>query len=76
MMLDGPDHPATAQAVPIERIRCLWCNEEFTRRQNGGSRQRFCQSKCRAKFHKAARIWTEREIAEGRLTIEELRVVL
>ncbi len=74
--MTGPNHPATAQAPPHERIRCTWCDEAFTRRQNGGSHQRFCQPKCRAKFHKAARIWTEWQLAEGRLTIEELRVVL
>lgn len=38
--------------------------------------QRFCRTRCRRSFHSAARIWAEREIKEGRLTVEKLRVVL
>ncbi len=44
--------------------------------KDGGKPQRFCGGKCRRAFHSAARIWAEREIAEGRLSVEELRVVL
>ena len=75
-MLDGPNYPAESQVPLKQHICCQWYDEAFTRRQDGGKPQRFCQPKCRAKFHKAARIWTEWQLAEGRLAIEELRVVL
>ena len=75
-MLDGPNDPEETQVPPNERIRCTWCNETFARRQSGGSPQRFCKAKCRRAFHTAARIWAEREIAEGRLGVDELRLVL
>jgi hypothetical protein len=51
---------------------CHWCGQAFTPRQ-GGSRQTFCQAACRAAYHKATRQWCEREIAEGRLSVESLR---
>lgn len=59
-----------------QRTRCPWCGCDYDRRRSGGQPQRFCRVKCRRAFHSATRIWAEREIAEGRLTIEELRVVL
>jgi hypothetical protein len=53
-------------------IPCLWCDHSFEPRR-GGSRQTFCRSDCRAAYHKATRQWCERAIADGRLTIEDLR---
>ncbi len=64
------------QSAPPQRARCLWCGQTFHPRQEGSKPQRFCLPKCRRSFQNAARIWTEREIAEGRLSVEELRVVL
>jgi hypothetical protein len=40
------------------------------------ARHGFCTNLCRSKFLRAARKWAEREIAEGQLTIEELKVIL
>jgi hypothetical protein len=52
---------------------CLWCNRPFEPHR-GGSRQAFCEAACRAAYHRATRQWCEREIAEGRLSVESLRV--
>jgi hypothetical protein len=51
---------------------CLWCNRPFEPHR-GGSPQTFCGAVCRAAFHRAARQWSEKEIAEGRLSVEALR---
>jgi hypothetical protein len=51
---------------------CFWCGDAFEPHR-GGSRQTFCKAACRASFHREARRWCEREIAEGRLTVESLR---
>jgi hypothetical protein len=51
---------------------CLWCNRPFEPHR-GGSRQTFCGAACRAAYHRATRQWCEREIAEGRLSVESLR---
>ena len=74
--MNGINHPAEPLHALEQRLRCLWCGCDYYRRQNGGKAQRFCAAKCRRAFHSAARIWAEREIAEERLTVEELRVVL
>lgn len=59
-----------------QRTRCAWCGQAFSPRSSGGKAQKFCKTRCRRAFHSVARIWAEREIAEGRLSVEELRVVL
>ena len=64
-----------AGAVEIgmtDGVTCLWCDGSFEPHR-GGSRQTFCRSTCRAAYHKATRQWCEQEIAEGRLSIENLR---
>jgi hypothetical protein len=53
-------------------IACRWCERPFEPHR-GGSRQTFCRPACRAGYHKATRQWCERQIAHGRLTVEELR---
>jgi hypothetical protein len=52
---------------------CFWCARPFEPHR-GGSRQTFCRVACRAAYHKATRQWCEREIAEGRLSVESLRI--
>src|SRR5712675_1640877 len=54
------------------QLACLWCSRSFEPRR-GGSRQTYCRPACRAAYHKAARLWCEREIADGRLTVQDLR---
>ena len=53
---------------------CHWCRARFTPKPD--NKHGFCKALCRQKFLRAARIWTERAIEEGRLSVEELRVVL
>lgn len=53
-------------------LACLWCTRSFEPRR-GGSRQTFCRPACRAAYHRATRQYCERAIANGRLTIEDLR---
>jgi hypothetical protein len=53
-------------------ILCLWCSRAFTPRR-GGSQQVYCRAACRSAYHKAARQWCERAIADGRLTVQDLR---
>ena len=50
----------------------MWCDSSFEPHR-GGSRQMFCGAACRASFHREARRWCERAIADGRLTVEALR---
>jgi hypothetical protein len=51
---------------------CLWCGRTFARRR-GGSPQRFCSPGHRVEFHTAARVWTERALVAGSMTIADLR---
>ncbi len=56
-----------------QKIRCLWCDETFAKRQSGGKEQRFCAVPCRVAFHHALHSYAAQEFAEGRVTIEELQ---
>jgi hypothetical protein len=58
----------TAKPLPA----CLWCGCSFTPRR-GGSPRVFCASGCRTAFHTAARLWAERAVAAGSLTIADLQ---
>jgi hypothetical protein len=58
--------------APISRVACLWCGRSFKPRL-GGSRQRFCCPSHRNAFHTAARIWAERAVVSGVLTVSDLR---
>jgi hypothetical protein len=51
---------------------CLWCKRPFEPRR-GGSRQRFCCPRHRIEFHTAARLWSERALVRGMLTIDNLQ---
>jgi hypothetical protein len=51
---------------------CPWCERPFEPRR-GGSRQRFCCPGHRSKFHTKARLWAERAISAGILTIPDLQ---
>ena len=52
---------------------CRWCGGEFQARRRGGSEQAYCCPRHRVAFHTAARLWAERAIAAGVLTIADLR---
>ena len=51
---------------------CLWCGGSFEPHR-GGSPQRFCGPECRAAFWTALRRWGDQAIADGVLTIAELK---
>ena len=51
---------------------CLWCGRPFKAR-TGGTRQTYCCPRHRVAFHTAARLWAERRVAVGLLTIDDLK---
>src|SRR5580704_13610273 len=53
-------------------ILCKWCERPF-RGRRGGSPQRFCGARCRMLFWSALRRSGERALAEGILTIADIR---
>jgi len=52
---------------------CAWCGRPFQERQTGGRAQRFCRPSCRRAFHTAVRAWAVDAIADGTLTVAEVR---
>ena len=67
--------PGAPAAVMTERTlaSCQWCERPFGARQTGGRAQRFCQPTCRRAFHFAVRTWALDAIANGTLTVAEIR---
>jgi hypothetical protein len=57
----------------IEQPSCPWCDRPFRARQTGGRMQRFCRPACRRAFHAVVRTWALDAIADGTLSIEEIR---
>ena len=53
--------------------KCLWCGRAFTPRATGGKRQRFCRPACRRALDAAGRRYIEVALADGALTIPDLR---
>jgi hypothetical protein len=53
--------------------KCKSCGREFAARRRGGSRQAYCCSSHRTAFRPATRLWAERALAVGILTIADLR---
>jgi hypothetical protein len=52
---------------------CQWCARPFQARRSGGSPQRFCCTKCRTMCWSALRRWGDQAIADGILTIADLK---
>src|SRR5277367_1756234 len=67
-----PDPTSTPHAGRYPDRVCFWCGQAFTPRW-GGSQQMYCRAACRAAYHKAAHLCCERAIADGRLTVQDLR---
>ena len=65
--------PSTAVMAEPTIASCQWCERQFWARQTGGRAQRFCQPTCRRAFHFAVRTWALDAIANGTLTIAEIR---
>ena len=55
---------------------CDWCGGTFKPRSTGGKQQRFCSPNCRQSFHAALRSWAVGALADGRLTMADLKGVL
>jgi hypothetical protein len=56
-----------------EREHCFWCGCGFSPRHTGGSAQRFCSPACRHALDLAGRRWVADALAEGRLTVRDLK---
>ncbi len=57
----------------VENKQCSWCESSFTPRTTGGRAQKFCSAKCREDFHAAGRTWVTAAVAEGHLSVAELK---
>jgi hypothetical protein len=54
-------------------IPCFWCGRLFAPRHDGGRLQRYCSPACRRALDAAARRFVASAIADGRLTVADLR---
>jgi hypothetical protein len=55
-----------------DEAKCSWCGQDFQARR-GGSPRRFCSAEHRSLFWSALRRWGERAVADGTLTIADIR---
>ena len=62
-----------AKAANSGTVRCPWCGQPFTPRRIGAHRKKFCSAACKDRFHTAARLWVQRAIARGRLSVADLK---
>jgi hypothetical protein len=68
-------HVASLQAC---QKHCEWCHSPFTPRNTkatGGKPQRFCKAPCREAFHTASRIWVQKCIDAGTVSVSDLKRV-
>lgn len=56
-----------------ETLTCSWCGEPFEPRKVGAHRKKFCSAACKDRFHGAARKWVQHAIAQGRLSVADLK---
>jgi hypothetical protein len=52
---------------------CPWCGVSFTPRPKPGTSKVFCSDACRLEVHTAARHYTARLLAEGFISIANLK---
>jgi hypothetical protein len=52
---------------------CLWCGAPFSAKTVGANPKKFCSALCKNEFHTATRLWAERALADGRLSLKDLR---
>jgi hypothetical protein len=52
---------------------CLLCDRPFQARRTGGTPKKFCSPAHRNAFHTAARKWAEKAVADGRITLDDLK---
>jgi hypothetical protein len=53
--------------------RCFWCGAPFSAKTVGANPKKFCSALCKNEFHTATRLWAERALADGRLSLNELK---
>jgi len=63
----------SVRPITSDVLSCCWCDRPFEPRQTGGRMQRFCRPSCRRSFHAVVRTWALDAIADGTLSIEEIR---
>jgi hypothetical protein len=59
--------------APSEDGKCLLCDRPFRARRTGGTPKKFCSPAHRNAFHTAARKWAEKAVADGRITLDDLK---
>jgi hypothetical protein len=66
----------TILAVVTPAATCEQCDQPFQPRARGGSKQRFCSTKCRTAFHNSQRVnETPQRISETAETLETPRTI-
>jgi hypothetical protein len=56
-----------------DALYCSWCDRPFRLRRTGGTPKKFCSPAHRNAFHTAARKWAEKAVADGRITLDDLK---
>ena len=54
---------------------CVWCGESFVARRRGAHVKRFCSPDCKSAYHNAARRYGELCLAQGRVSLDELKAL-
>ncbi len=62
--------PTTTSAV---RAACRWCGQPFDAKIVGVNTKTFCGPDCKGAFHTALRMWAQRALDDGRLSIADLK---
>ena len=52
---------------------CPWCGRRFEPKTVGAHRKRFCSATCKDRYHAALRKWAERAVANGQLSVADLK---
>ena len=75
-----PDHHAAAMttatatdSTPRAVAPCRWCAGLFDVKTIGGNRKEFCGPDCKGAYHTALRMWAQRALDDGRISITDLR---
>ena len=55
--------------------QCEWCDKPFDCRKIGAHRKRFCSATCKDRYHTASRMWVQRAIALGQLSVADLKAL-
>ena len=67
-----PSTTATDDA-PRSVAACRWCAGLFDVKTIGGNRKEFCGPNCKGAYHTALRMWAQRALDGGLITVDDLR---